>query len=303
MIAWLATLFLMQEPPPPPAAHARYGPLTQCLSGYSVTASEAEAIVAFERGVSLFTDNGGGFNIQVDDGDPYRSRQEQTSVETPNLGRVIRLQRTYATGPETTYLIPSGDGRPAMLVHSGSFDGTQRDLGLLARIVRIDREQGCGPFRAPAYPGETPDAERWRPSATPGPFFHCQNGIGFPVLAAEAIQSGWWRTEEGQPLRISLPNPIAPALDPIHLVLRGPIDPVTGTGAVAARFRPRLERMSDGPAILLMPPLTEPIRYGQDPRYRHWIEIDYPSGQEVAARAFAARIEFVDSADSRCRTG
>lgn len=305
MIGALLALLLVQEPPPPPPVHARYGPLTQCLGGYAVTASTSDAILAMDGGVTLFSETG-GFNIRIDDGDPYRSQQRRADIELAGLGQLIRYQRTYYPGsaPEisTTYLIPARDGHPAMLVQSGGFDGTERDLAVLGRITRVAGEQGCGNFRNPAYPGETPDAELWQPASTPGPFYRCQNGIGFPVLIGEALQSAWYGTIDGPAVRLSVPDPRWSRLGPIHLVVHGPPEAPIGTGAVAASYRHAIENWSDGPNFMLVPPRQASERHGPNQSFRHLIRIAYPPGQEAAAQAFANRIEFVERTDPRCHT-
>ena len=301
MIAPLVALLLLQEPPPPPVTHSRYGPLTQCLGGYAVTAGASEAILAMEGGITLMTD-ADAFHLHIDEGDPYRSQQQRTDIEAPTLGNVIRYQRSYgASTPDrlTTYLIPSSAGHPAMTVNSGGFDGSARDLRILGRIARIEGEQGCGNFRGPAFPGETPQAALWRPFSTPGPFYRCQNGVGFPVLSGEALQIAWYDDYDGPSVRLSSPNPVV-RLDPIHLVVHGPIDTANGAGPVATAYRPRVETMSDGPNVLLMPPRAASERRGPDQRYRRLIRIAFAPGQDAAARALAGRIEFVARSDPRC---
>lgn len=300
MNSLIAGLLLLLAPPPP-AAHARYGPLTQCLNGFAVTATGSESIVAMEGGFTLAS-QAGGFHIHLGDDGYHRAQEQASDVEVAGLGRLVRYQGGGGTATEatTTYLIPGAGGRPSMLVNSTDFDGSPHDLVILGRLSRVRSDDECGNFEAPAYPGESLEAGRWLPDARPGPFFLCRNGIGFPILAGEAVQATLWRRLDDPALRISLPNPIAAGLEPVHLLLHGPREPVSGTGTVTASFRPQLERMNDGLAILLMPPLTERISYGQDPRFTHWIEIDYPQGQEAIARAFAARMLFVANDDPRC---
>ena len=296
----LLVALLLMDAPPPPATHARYGPLTQCLSGYALTATATEGILATDGAIALNNETD-GLAISIDQGDPYRSPKQATELEVPNLGHLLRFQRDEGDRPHltTTYLIPSADGRPALLVRSRHFDGTEHDLNILARISRIEDEHDCGSFRAPAYPGDTPEALLWHPSSTPGPLFLCRNGVGFPILAGEAVQSPWW-DDDRPSIRISSPNPNMRGLEPIHLVFHGPMDSVSGAGAVAVTYRSRLEPWFDGPSLLLMPPRTDSDRHGRDESYRRLIVITYPPGQEAAARAFVARILFVPATDPRC---
>ena len=301
MIVQFLALLLLQEPPPPPPPpiHSRYGPLTQCLNSYAVTATAAEAVGVMGDGFSVFSDTA-PLSLEIDPGDPYRARQRHDQIDTPNLGRLDRYQQSYDGRNVVTYLIPPRDGGHGTLVYSSGFDGSNRDLAILGRIARVEGPQACGDFRAPVYPGETPEALLWRSSSTPGPSFHCQNGIGFPVLAGEALQAARQDDSDGPSVRLSSPNPQLSYLDPVHLVVRGPMDTVNGTGAVAAAYRPRTETMSDGDNVILMPPRTDSERHGPDNRYRRRIRIAYPPGQEAAARAFANRIEFVARSDPRC---
>jgi hypothetical protein len=285
---------------PPPRTHARYGPLTQCLNGYAFSASSTETVLVLEytfgESISLLNDVG-VLNLSIDVGDPYRWQAERTEIEAPLLGRIDRYRRTYtASPPEVFYVLPAVDGKRPIMVRATTFNETNADLAILGRISRIDGDRGCGDFRSPDFPGENPDARRWNPTVSAGPLYQCLNGVGFALLAGEAIQSAW---------PTSYPQPAARvSADGTRLIVQGPKEPRAELleGSVAAHYRLEQHNWSGQPILLLRPPDSALDRYGHDPTHTRWIRIEFPAGAESQAREFASRLEFVEMTDPRCQT-
>jgi hypothetical protein len=286
--------------PPPLPSYSRYGPVTQCLNGYRVEVTGDEA-VTLDQGVMVLNDE---FRLFLD---PERTSRPESdrpvAVEVPGLGQAQRYRVaanrgrvSLYTGDRdiTEYVLPANGGG-AVLVRSDRFDGSARDLELLARVAAVDpaRDQ-CGTFAPPDYAGRSFAALYWSPVRHPGPGFHCQQGIGYPVAAGESTQRPWLQTNAQSDLHLA---------DGVALGLRGPTDPARRyrrtRGPIEAGYELSTRELSAEVHELLL--IVPESRRGRDePAHLQQIAIQYAPGQEAAAQAFARRLEFVGRNDRRC---
>lgn len=301
LAAWTLGLFcpstIAVAIPPPLPVHAAYGPLTQCLSGYRIDVAETEA-VSVGDGLGFASDQ---FSLSlIPERTDLPPRASAIEVDVPGLGRINRHVVPAGSGqfgpaprgPATAYVLPKRGQAGTVLVRSPQFDGSDRDLALLARIAPVDPARDrCGQFAAPDYAGETPEALYWSPVRHRGPRFHCQNGIGFPVGEAEALQLTWardaWSRVHAGERRLVVLGPTVPARQAGRA--RGP---------VAAGYSPTINPNSEQLSILV---LAAPPSRRANPPYNHQISIQFRPGDEAHARALAERLEFVDRNDRRCR--
>jgi hypothetical protein len=297
---WLALMIVATPParatpPSPPDPPARYGPLVQCLNGYAVMVAADEAVFAWPDGFTLWGERE-SFAFTIEDRDPYRAQAERVAVDLPGVGTIARLSRRSPQGEvyQLEYRIPGRGGAQDLLARSASFNGTTADLAILARI-RPAGPTECGTFATPDFPGADPDALYWAPALTRGPLYRCEGRVGYALLAGEAMRRPWSIRAGHIPSRAVLPD--------AHLAVHGPYRvPPAFTGPVAAGYRISVEKLDYyGPHLLLSPPA--PLLRRQRPRANrgdYEMRIAFAPGGEAAARAFASRLEFVESGDPRC---
>jgi len=287
-------------PPPPPPVHARYGPLMQCLDGYAIAASASEAMFSTPDGMSLVGDRE-GMSLSREVIDPHRL--QVAVIDVAHLGRVTRFERLYRhPAKRIEYLLPARFGGPEMLARSLQFDGSNRDFAILRRISRVEpQSESCRTFAAPDFHGEDLDALYWSPATVAGPVYRCQNGIGYHVREGETVQLQW------RPL---VPATIASSrliTGGVRLTVDGPITRRDATTSVPlSRYRRSVGIWAGRSILTLAPPQAALSRAAwrrlpPERRYGDGINIEFPAGNEAAARTFATRLEFVDRADPRCR--
>lgn len=301
-LAMGAPLLALAETPSPPRTHARYGPLTQCLDGYALSAGASEAISVAENDIAVTNDRF-GMSLNRESGDPDRSRAQASEIEIESLGRVTRYENVrYGSALiRAEYLLPARFGSAPLVVRSHQFDGSERDLAMLGRVSRVEpQNQACLVFAAPDFHGEDVDALYWSPFTVAGPVYRCQNGIGYRVRAGEAIQLQWRLV---MPWTIPLSRVTS---DGTRLTWDGPITYRNASTSVPlSRYRRSVGLWSGRWILSLSPPQAqmsraELNRLPRERRYGDGVQIEFPAGKEAAARAFATRLEFVDIADPRC---
>lgn len=288
--------------PPPLPAYSRYGPVTQCVNGYRIAVTEAEA-VTLDQGLIVVNDD---YLLFLDAERTERAATDRPeAVEMPGIGRTMRYRVAADHGRMglvndgrviTEYVLPAVDGGSAVLVRSPRFDGSERDLALLARVAPVDPAgDRCGEFQAPDYAGQTPAALYWSPVQRPGPAFHCQGNIGFAIAAGETYQLTWSRDSAWSRYRSN----------GLELTLRGPNVPASryrrARGPVEAGYDQNIRDLGGMSELLLTIPDSR--RHRNEPAHIQQIAITFPQGQEAAARAFASRLEFVARDDRRCTRG
>lgn len=284
--------------PPPLPVHAAYGPLVQCFAGYRIAVSGAEAVVL---GTGLVVNSGNSFFALDAEPAARPAGDKATTLEVPGIGTVGRYvvpsgrQRPGLrdAGPTTEYVLPPIGGAGAVLVRSPRFDGGSGDLATLARIGPAGDD--CGTFGPPDYAGASAEALYWSPVRHDGPAFHCLNGIGFAVAAGEQYQRMW--SDEGTRARLHGPaGEFALDVPPLPDRVRRKGGPVAAGFAQSVR-----EDAAESHVLLLQ---AAPPRRGwsaENPEWASRLSIRYRPGTEAAAQAFAARLQFVDSDDRRCR--
>jgi hypothetical protein len=288
--------------PPPLPSYSRYGPVTQCLRGYRIAVTEAEA-VTLGQGVTVLNDD---FLLFLD---PERTDRPATDVgqpvDVPGVGQALRYRVAadrgridFANGDREIieYALPAIGGEGAVLVRSNRFDGSDGDLALLARVAPVDPARDrCGAFQAPDYAGQTPAALYWSPVQRPGPAFHCQGNIGVAIEAGETYQLNWSRDSAWARF----------VTNGVELYLRGPNVPARRyrrtRGPIEAGYDQNIRDMGGMSELLLTIP--DARRPRDEPAHIQQIAVTYPNGQEAVARAFAARLEFVARDDRRCTRG
>ena len=291
--------------PPPPPSFSRYGPLVQCTDGYQVTVSNSEAI-RLQMGTLLVSDD---FRIFLDPGPgaqiPDGARLSEINV--PHLGPITRVRVPPHRGvpglsdpapARFEYRLPAtGEGRPVRL-WSDRFDGSERDLELLARVTRVDSAaEACGQFDAPDYAGADPDAEFWSPTLHSGRPFRCLDKIGFAVRENERLQFTW-RFDGNFRRWTRVVSPEG------RLFVQAPERVSARTESGTPRNSGYLETVQSRPdgtfMLIMVPPDREgrPLSPGES--FDRQIRIDFEAGGEAAARELAGRLEFIRPSDPRC---
>ena len=291
--------------PPPPPSFSRYGPIVQCTDGYQVSASNSEAI-RLQFGMLLVSDE---FRIFLNPGPaaqiPRGARLSEINV--PHLGTITRVlvpahrgvpgMSDPAPARFEYRLPPVGEGRPVRL-WSDRFDGSERDLDLLARITRVDPGAGaCGQFDAPDYPGADPDAEYWSSTLHSGRSYLCLDKVGFAVRDGESLQFPW-RFDGNFRRWTRVVSPEG------RLFVQAPERVPAGTESGTPRNSGYLETVQsrpDGTLALIMAPADRegrPLSPGES--FGSQILIDFEPGGEAAARELAGRLEFIRPNDPRC---
>jgi hypothetical protein len=298
----LAPLQATAAAPAPPRTHARYGPLTACFDGYGFSADASEAISVSENSMSLGGDSG-GMSLNREALGPDRSQARVSAIDIDAIGRVIRYEnvRYGSAGTGVEYLLPARTAGAPLVVRSFDFDGSNRDLAMLGRVSRMDpHSPACHAFAAPGFEGEDVSALYWSPVTATGPIYHCQNGIGLQLRAGDTLQYRW---------RPSMPWTIPASrvtTGGIRLTWDGPITYRNASNsAPLADYRRSVGQWSGRWILSLWPPQQAMSREAlralpRDQYYTDGIQIEFPAGQEAAAREFATRLEFVDRADPRC---
>jgi hypothetical protein len=277
---------------PPP--HARYGPVTYCLGGYGVEAGASEAILAMETGATLFSDNY-GFHFTLERGRYDRNRAVRSEVAAGSLGVIERQEHRIGDRTNYKYRLPERAGSPAVVVNSGDFDGSDRDIPILARLLPIAPEdERCRLFAAPHFIGHNPDARTWRPAVRGGPLHLCHNGLSFGIRAGEGLQLPYVKTV-GKPRSRLLTGQA-------KLDLSGPEMVATEEMRAAGIRSYRLSRheRADGVTLYLVPPRSISRRLPRQEQHLHFITIEASAKDEPAAREFVKRLELIDGADPRC---
>jgi hypothetical protein len=181
---------------------AYYGPLRICdrLFAFDVRAGEGYLDGAWGHVVRF-----GGHYLGVGQrwlyaGESFRDIVRPLgTLDLPGVGLLERIELGSRNGPDKiiVYLHDTGDGGPyaKMEIRSDAFDGSERDLALLNRVVFGDRARAmCADVPEALRPRpEREDANAlWvRPDRPAGPLTLCWAGLALDVRAGEAAIPAW----------------------------------------------------------------------------------------------------------------
>jgi hypothetical protein len=182
--------------------HAYYGPLRICdrLFAFDVRAGEGYLDGAWGHIVRF-----GGRYLGVGQrwlyaGESFRDIVRPLgTLDLPGAGLLERIELGSRNGPDKTivYLHDTHDGGPypKMEIRSDAFDGSERDLTLLNRVVFGDRARAmcADPPEALRPRPEREDANAmWvRPDRPAGPLTLCWAGLALDVRSGEAAIPSW----------------------------------------------------------------------------------------------------------------
>lgn len=328
---FLSNAALAITPPPAPPSYAAYGPLRVCAPNFALTIAADEAVHASGDIVRTLGQTG-ALAVKYDGLDagsstwstprPVPGRSGWTMARltspTPDAGRTLMYAPLMLRDTDIRYaLFAAGDDKPDLIVGASAFDGTVQDaqkLGGISLGAQPDSD-ACVKLAAALsdrdYARTQGAADEWAAifprDPESGPLFHCINGVGFPLGAADKIHRPWKSLGADGPLFIDRSG------HGIKLEQRGGERIRQSDGASSGKHPVgwlRNTALSYHPSRGVGPPyapagVPEPARWSVDIDHEgYWktgLAISFTAGDAAASGfAFVETLEIVDPEDTRC---